>query len=155
MPQKAKVFTQKEAEEEVKKMANLCGLMFYHFSSLLVEKLGEETGKEIVKEVVKRFGLERGNRIKEDVLKKGLKLTVKNFERFSDLPKIGWGGRKRETFCPFAEVWIAKEAEELCKVYCEVDLWKIKGYNPKIKLERVKWVLEGDDSCNYEIKDVP
>jgi len=155
MPKKAQVLTLNEAEEEVKKIARLCGLMFYHFTRTLAEKFGEETGTEIAKEVVKRFGLERGNRIKEKVLKKGLKLTLRNFEKFSDLPKIGWGGRKRETFCPFAETWIEKGAEELCEVYCDVDLWKTEGYNPKIKLKRVKWVLKGDDYCSYEMKETP
>jgi hypothetical protein len=152
---KKEAFTKEEAEEEVKKMANLCGLIFYHFANLLVEKFGEEAGTELVKEAVKRFGLERGNKVREEVLRRGLKLTLKNFGKFSDLPKIGWGGSEREKFCPLAEIWIAKGAEDLCKLYCEVDFWKIKSYNPKIKSKRVKWVLEGDDSCAYEMKEAP
>lgn len=155
MPKEVKVFTKEEAEEEVKKMARLFGLIFYHFTNLLIEKLGKEAGIELVKEAVKRFGLERGNRISEGVLRRGLKLTLENFGEFSDLPNIGWGGPTRETFCPLAEIWIAKDAEELCKIYCEVDIWKIKGYNPKIEVKRTKWVLEGDDSCAYEMKETP
>lgn len=146
-------FTKEEAEEEVKKMARLTGLMFYHFANFLQEKFGEKMGKEIVKEVVKRFGLERGNKIRNEVLNKGLKLNLENFGKFSDLPKIGWGGSSRETYCPLAECWIAKGAENLCKTYCEVDFWKIKGYNPHIKVKRIKWILEGDDSCEYEMKE--
>ena len=148
-----KLFTREEAEEEVRKMARLFGLMFYHFTNLLVEEFGEEKGIELVREAVKRFGLERGSKVREEVLKRGLKLTLENFRKFSDLPSIGWGGKTRETFCPFAEVWISKGAEKLCKIYCDVDIWKIVGYNPNIKVKRVKWVLEGDDYCEYEMKE--
>lgn len=145
--------TKEEAEEEVRKMGRLFGLMFYHFANLLVEKLGRDAGMELVKEAVKRFGLERGNKIREKVLGEGLELTLENFNKFSDLPGIGWGGHNREKFCPFAEVWIAKKAESLCKAYCEVDIWKVKGYNPAIKVKRTKWILEGDYSCEYKMEE--
>ncbi|MCD6263769.1 hypothetical protein J7L60_05120 [Candidatus Bathyarchaeota archaeon] len=30
-------------------------------------------------------------------------------------------------------------------------IWKYVGYNPRIKVERRSWVLEGDRECRYEI----
>jgi len=126
--------------------------MFYHFANLAVERLGEEKGREFVSEAVKRFGLDRAERVKTEVEKLGLEPVLSNYGKVLDLPRIGWGGPTRETFCPFAEVWIAKDAEDLCKLYCDVDIWKFVGYNPKIKVKRLKSVLEGDDKCVYDIR---
>lgn len=146
------VFTREEAEEQVRAMARLFGLMFYHFANLLVEKYGEENGKALVREAVRRFGLDRAERVRRDVIKMGLEPVLENYGKVLDLPRIGWGGPTREMYCPFAEVWIEKGAEDLCKLYCEVDVWKMVGYNPKIKVKRLRWVLEGDADCRYQIE---
>ena len=146
-------FTRKETFEQVRAMARLFGLMFYHFANLAVENLGEEAGKAFVAEAVKRFGLDRAKRVKNEVEKLGLEPTLENYGKVLDLPRIGWGGPTRETFCPFAEVWIEKGAEDLCKLYCEVDIWKYVGYNPNIKVKRIRSVLEGDRDCAYNIQE--
>jgi len=146
-------YTRKEAVEQVTAMARLFGLMFYHFTNLAVEKLGEDEGKEFVKEAVKRFGLDRAKRVRNEVDKLGLDFSLENYSKVLDLPRLGWGGSTRETYCPFAEVWIEKGAENLCKLYCEVDVWKYFGYNPKIRVKRLKSVLEGDKNCAYEIEE--
>ena len=146
-----KTFTREETFDQVRTMARLFGLMFYNFSNLAVEEMGEEEGKKFIAEAVKRFGLERAKRVKEEVEKMGLEPVLENYGKVLDLPRIGWGGSTRETFCPFAEVWIEKGAEDLCKLYCEVDYWKFVGYNPDIKVKRVRSVLEGDKDCKYEI----
>lgn len=44
MNRERKMLTREKAEEEVRKIARLFGLMFYHFASLLVEELGKEGG---------------------------------------------------------------------------------------------------------------
>lgn len=153
MTTQKETLTRKEAAEQVRAMARLFGLMFYHFANLAVEKLGEEEGREFVKEAVKRFGLDRAKRVREEVDKLGLDPSLENYGKVLDLPRLGWGGPTRETYCPFAEVWIEKRAEDLCKLYCEVDVWKFIGYNPKIKVKRLRSVLEGDKDCAYEIKE--
>jgi len=146
------VLTRDEAEQQVRCMARLFGLMFYHFANLLVEEYGEEEGKTLVREAVKRFGLERGERVRKELINMGLDPVLKNYGRVLDLPQIGWGGPTRETFCPFAEVWIEKGAEDLCKLYCDVDVWKMTGYNPRIGVKRLRWVLEGDEDCKYSME---
>lgn len=145
-------FTREEAVEQVRTMARLFGLMFYHFSNLLVEEFGEKRGRELISEAVKRFGLDRAKRVREEITKMGLEPTLENYGKVLDLPRIGWGGPTRETFCPFAQVWIEKGAEDLCKLYCDVDVWKYVGYDPKIKVKRLSSVLEGDRDCRYEVK---
>lgn len=144
-------YTREEAAEQVRKLGRLIGLLFYHFSDLLSEEFGEERGKELVREAVKRFGLDRARQVREKVISMGLDPTLDNYSRAADLPEIGWGGPSRESHCPFAEVWFEKDAVDLCKLYCEVDIWKYVGYNPEIKVERKAWVLEGDRDCRYEV----
>ena len=145
-------YTREEATEQVRKLGRLFGLMFYHFSNLLVEELGEERGRELVREAVRRFGLDRARQVRERVVAMGLEPTLENYGRGADLPEIGWGGPTRETHCPFAEVWFEKGAVDLCKLYCDVDIWKYVGYNPEIEVKRTAWVLEGDPECRYDIR---
>jgi len=146
------VYTREEASEEVRKLGRMFGLMFYHFTNLLVDEFGEERATQLVKETVKRFGLDRARRVREKVMAMGLEPTLENYGRAADLPEIGWGGPTRESYCPFAEVWFEKDAVDLCKLYCDVDIWKYVGYNPEIEVERKAWVLEGDRDCQYEIR---
>jgi len=146
------VYTREEAAEQVRKLGRLFGLMFYHFADLLVDEFGEERARELVKEAVKRFGLDRAAQVREKVVAAGLKPTLENYGRGADLPEIGWGGPTRESQCPFAEVWFEKGAVDLCKLYCDVDIWKYVGYNPDIVVERRAWVLEGDSDCRYDVR---
>ncbi|MCD6480350.1 L-2-amino-thiazoline-4-carboxylic acid hydrolase [Candidatus Bathyarchaeota archaeon] len=145
-------YTREEVAEQVRRLGRMFGLLFYHFSKVIIEELGEERGRELIREVIRRFGLERGQRMRERALSMGLEPTLENFHKVSDLPEVGWGGAPREHFCPFAEVWFEKDAIELGKLYCDVDIWKYKGYNPHIEVERKRWILEGDDECKYELR---
>ena len=146
-------YTREEAAEQVRKVGRMFGLMFYHFAKLLVEEHGEKRGRELVKEAVKRFGLERAGDMKQKTIALGLNPTIENFKKVSDLPDVGWGGHSRESHCPFAGVWFEKSAVDLCKLYCEVDVWKYVGYNSNIDVKRKAWVLEGDRDCRYEITE--
>jgi len=145
-------YTRDEAAEQVRKLGRIFGLMFYHFADLLSEEYGEERARELVEEAVKRFGLDRARQVKEKVVAMALEPTLENYHLAADLPEIGWGGPTRESHCPFAEVWFEKGAADLCKLYCDVDIWKYVGYNPDIEVKRTAWVLEGDRDCRYDIK---
>jgi len=145
-------YTREEAAEQVRKLGRIFGLMFYHFADLLSEEYGEERARELVEEAVKRFGLDRARQVKEKVVAMALEPTLENYHLAADLPEIGWGGPTRESHCPFAEVWFEKGAADLCKLYCDVDIWKYVGYNPDIEVKRTAWVLEGDRDCRYDIK---
>ncbi len=144
---KEKTFTYVEATEQVEAMARLFGLMFYHFSNLAIEVMGETEGKKFISESVKRFGLDRSRRVRDEVLKMGLEPVLENYNKVLDLPRIGFVDG-----CPFADIWKEKGSEDFCKLYCDVDIWKFVEYNKNIKVERVKWVLEGDDECLYDIR---
>lgn len=153
-PESGNVDAGKDAEEQVRVMARLFGSMFYHFANLLVESFGEVEGRRLVGKAMKRFGFERGEMMREKAVEMGLEPVLENFDKVNDLPRTGWGGSGRERHCPFAEVWIEKGAENLCKLYCAVDVWKMEGYNPRIRVRRLKWVLDGDTDCKYQMDQV-
>lgn len=72
--------------------------------------------------------------MRERVLAMGFEPTLENYGKADDLPDIGWGGLTRESPCPFAEVWFEKGAIDLCKLNCDVDIWKYVGYNSDIEV---------------------
>ena len=90
-------------------MANLFGLMFYHFANLAVEELGDKKGREFIAESVKWFCLERADRVRKKVEELGLEPKLENYNKVIDLPRIASEGDSRETFCPFAEVRILRD----------------------------------------------
>jgi predicted ArsR family transcriptional regulator len=137
----------------VRRMGNMFGLLYYHFAKTLVDELGEEKGKELITKAVHNYGEERGRAIREEVLSQGLKLSVENFYKFSDLPEFGWeSDEEGVTYCCYAQPWLERNEGELGKLYCEVDIAKIKAYNPKIKVKRLSSILEGKHCCKYQIE---
>lgn len=144
----------KECDRQVKVMGIMFGQLYYHFAKTLVDEFGEEEGKRLILKAVRSYGHERGQKIREEVLQRGLPLTVENFSKFSDLPTLGWEGEGEEiTFCPYAQPWIEKGVEDLGILYCEVDMAKYEAYNSEIKVERLKSVLKGQECCEYLIED--
>ena len=78
-----------ECALQVQTMGKMFGLLYYHFAKTIVDELGEEEGKTLILKSVRSYGYERGRKIKEEVQKQGLELTVENFGKFSDLPSLG------------------------------------------------------------------
>jgi len=146
------LISSKDCTKQVRSMGMMFGQLYYHFATTLVEELGETRGKELILKAIRSYGHERGSKIKDEVQKRGLALTVENFNKFSDLPSLGWDldeGRK-VIFCPYAQPWLEKDFKDLGILYCEVDIAKYKAYNPNIKVERVKSLLKDDECCKYE-----
>ena len=142
-----------ECAQQVRTMGYMFGLLYYHFAKTLVEELGEEEGKRLILKAVRSYGHERGLKIKEEVQKRGLELTVENYKKFSDLPPLGWDVKAGKlVYCSYAQPWIEKGAEDLGNLYCEVDIALYEAYNPTIKIERLKSVLTGHECCEYNIK---
>lgn len=142
-----------ECAQQVRTMGYMFGLLYYHFAKTLVEELGEEEGKRLILKAVRSYGHERGLKIKEEVRKRGLELTVENFKKFSDLPPLGWDVEAEKlVYCSFAQPWLEKGAKDLGNLYCEVDIALYQAYNPAIKIKRLRSVLKGHEYCEYHIE---
>jgi len=58
--------------------------------------------------------------------------------------------RERDTSCIFAKVCRDLDAADLGYVmFCATDFPLAKVFNPKMKLERTKTLMEGDDCCDF------
>ncbi|HEY3314670.1 MAG TPA: L-2-amino-thiazoline-4-carboxylic acid hydrolase [Bacillota bacterium] len=152
--------TVEEATEQVKLMARRMAMMYHHIGQVLVERLGQDQAKEILRESIKRYGNECGEMVRQRVLAMGLPLTAENFEKVPDLPKYGWEtewafdekgvARPRVTHCPLAAVWLEKGSAELGRLYCGVDQAKYESYGGLSCVHR-KNLLDGDGQCLFAI----
>ncbi len=157
-----KCITVSEAEEQVVVMAKRLALLYHFMSEVLVEKYGSIKGKKIIREIIWRYGCNSGLKVKEMVEELGLPLTVENFKKASDLPKLGWrfdslmceDGVKRDcvTYCPLADTWKEKGSMELGRLYCLVDQAKYVSYNDII-CNHLTNILDGDDCCLFDLKE--
>jgi hypothetical protein len=145
----------KVAEQHIRRFT----LLYYFMTREIVETLGEEKGKDLIRKAVKRFGEARGKAIRERVKKDGLDADLKNFKSYYDLPlglthkstlvkasteKRNW---KEVRGCLFSEIIKELGAEELGALFCEQDQALAEAYNPRIRFTRFKTALTGDDCC--------
>lgn len=153
-----KTFTREEVREIVDKMARTLAMLYYFLGSEVVEEFGA-AGEEVIRRAIHKYGDARGRKIREEVLARGLPLTVENLSKFYDLPlPLAWVSEKirveenclekKVTYCPFAEEWKRLKGEKLGLIYCEQDLSMRRGYNPKLDLQQFTNVLENDRHCH-------
>ncbi len=145
-------FSQQDITRETTMLAHLFALLYYHFGATLIAELGEKRGRRLIEKAVKDFALDRGRRMKSQVLSLGKRPNFKNYHLVRDLPEhTFWDTPEGRTHCPFADIWEKKGSfgQALGLLYCNTnDPWKIKGYNPQAKLWR--WVKNrnlGDGMC--------
>ena len=153
-----KQFSQEEVREIVDKMARTLALLYYHLSQEVVGDFGS-AGEEAIRRGVIKYGEARGVKIREEVLAKGLPLTVENLSKFYDLPlPLAWQSEKvrdeenylekKVTYCPFAEEWKRLGAERLGRIYCEQDFSMRKAYNQELDFQQFTNVLNHDPHCH-------
>ncbi len=148
-------------DNEVKRFAKIMALLFYHLSKEVIDEFGER-GRDVIKRAVEKFGTERGKSIREKVVLRGKPLTMENLSKYYDMPlKSAWEADTVTTektydskvyYCPFAEVWLSKNAPEIGLLYCEQDIALMKAYNPDIEFKRPKNLLNGDGCCLFDVK---
>lgn len=151
-------------ERDVWLMARRTALLYHYLAAAIVERLGPEEGRELVKQAVWQYGLHCGRAVRDLVLARGLPLTAANFAAASDLPSRGWrhktieapDGRKKNVavLCPLARTWRdAGTDPELARLYCFVDQSKIEGYNGReYECIHAQNVLDGDAYCEIVIR---
>ncbi len=153
-----KTFTGEEVREMVDKMARTLALLYFFVAREVVGEFGPGA-EEVIRRAVIKYGDERGRKIRDEVMARGLPLTVENLSKFYDLPlPMAWVSKKirneenclekKVTYCPFAEEWKRLGGEKLGLIYCEQDLSMRKAYNPELDLRQFTNVLNGDPHCH-------
>jgi nitroreductase len=159
MEKKDGVMNKNEALENIQRALRRGALIYHYFCEMLVEELGEERGKELIRKAVDAYGERIGREAQKKAQDKGLPLTPENFE--SDLPDDAWTTenvivegeeRVRVHHCPLAAEWKAWGNPDIARLYCYVDQAKMKGFNPEYDYIHIKNLLEGDPYCELTIR---
>jgi hypothetical protein len=155
--------TTEECAEEVRLMARRAALLHYYFSKAIVDKLGEEEGRELIKEAIWNYGDHCGKVVREGVEELGLPIMEENYSRVRDLPNYGWEAETVPaedgedhlvvTHCPLAATFqeLGPEGVSLGRLYCHVDQAKYQAYDPTKTFVHARNVLDGDPYCQFEI----
>jgi hypothetical protein len=123
----------------------LAAQLFCSTAKSVLERLGENEGRALLKEAIEYFGRERGRRIAERVQALGLPLTFRNWLTYGDIdanrnfaaqPDVDQGDLVvRVENCTFHQAAQEWGLEDLAGIYCRyVDYAILEGYNPDIKL---------------------
>ena len=160
--------SREKAEKEVDLASRRTGMLHLAYARTLVEKMGEEEGREMILAAIKRYGRMVGEKTKEAVLEEGWELKPENFGLGPSrtLPEFGScdsseilemeDGKKKSRVCgcSMGKVWREMEGEELGSLYCYVDAAKYMYYNPDYKLIHHQTMPEsGGDCCIFEVKE--
>ena len=144
-------------EQDVWLMTQRTALVYIEMAKAIVAELGEEKGREVIKQAIWKVGARCGRAVRDNIRAQGLELTPENYRMAPDLPSKGWRSKMVETpdgdtrpavtFCPLAAVWKALGEEELGRIYCNIDPAKFNAYNPDLWATHDSNVLDGDDCC--------
>ena len=152
---------QEVKQAELNDLVRFTALLYYHLAKEVVQAFGQE-GEKAIARAMENLGQERGMTIKAKVEEEGLPLTLENLARFYDLPLAGaWRTTARISprrathmveYCPFAQVWRQRKAENLGLLYCKVEDALKQAYNPDIVFEQSKSLMAGQDCCLISAK---
>jgi L-2-amino-thiazoline-4-carboxylic acid hydrolase len=161
-----KTVSVEECGRQVALMARRTALLHYFFSQTIINRLGEEEGKKIIRDAIWAYGNYCGKSVKAKVEEMGLPLTEENYDKAPDLPQYGWetasitleDGEVRPiaTYCPIAASIkeLGPQAEKIGRLYCVVDQAKYHAYNPDIEFIHTKNILDGDPYCEFLVRNV-
>jgi predicted ArsR family transcriptional regulator len=152
-----------EARQAVEDMTRRVGLLHICFARTLVDELGEEKGRELIKKAIWDYGTRIGQRTRDRVVAQGLEPTLDNFGKGSDLSPIGFNHRVTvvdgeqhhlSLGCAMADVWREYGEEELGGLYCLVDPSKMQAYDPEWTMVHTKKIPNGDECCEIAVRRV-
>ena len=150
-----------EARDAVQSMTRRVALLHMCFARTLVDELGEEKGRELIRKAIWDYGTKVGERSRQRVEAMGLEPTIENFGKGSDLSQIGFDSqgtivdgepRTQSAFCVLAQVWHEYGEDELGGLYCQVDPAKVQAYDPGWTMVHTKKIPDGDECCEQAIR---
>lgn len=124
--------------DPIGKMGELMAKLFAIVANEVIEEFGEEKGHEVIKRGVWKFGVMRGQQIREKVLESGNELSLESFSNFSDLPPSdAWDAttdisgnvlKEYTRYCPYSKAWKEIGLENVGKLYCYQDEAMAAGF---------------------------
>lgn len=144
----------RSTDEPVGKMAKLMAELYYFMAGEMIDRLGDEKGKEAIRNAIAMFGEARAETMKDETKERGLELNAETYALVRDMPSISWEKDPENpmdvTYCPMHDMWSQLDALELGALYCEID--EILYTNFRIDYERPFCKTHGDHCCRFIIK---
>ncbi len=159
MNNREKTYSKEDVLRQILQATRRTALLYHHLSQTLIQELGEDRGKILLKTIIESYGKQIGQEAAEKTKQKNLDLTPDNFE--GDLPIDAWKTeavtvdgeeRVRVHYCPLAAEWLDWGDPTTARLYCFVDQAKMQGYNPEYVYVHVKNLLDGDPYCELAVR---
>lgn len=149
--------TIRSTEDPAVRYAKLMAELFYFMAEELTEKLGDQAGKDAVRQAVKKFGAARADSMKKEASECGFPpFGPDTYVRVRDMPSNGWESQPENplvtTVCPMADIWdnFGVKGRELGALYCEVDHILFESFG--LKLDRPLCKTKGDKVCDFRLQ---
>lgn len=145
-----------DAVNEVRKACRQYAMLYFHFSKVLVEELGEEKAKPLIQKAVFNLAIDRSDQLRKKASEQGLEYTMENFMKITDLPMIGWVKELGRNHCPYAEAWVKYFDDfpwfrELAPLYCDViDTTNAENFTKNLSHKITENVLTGGEYCQRQ-----
>jgi hypothetical protein len=123
--------------------------------------LGVEEGKDLVRQVVRFYGEQRGKRMALRALRDGQPLTMANFRRYGEWRSLTSEGRSETVLkgmdivtnvsvCPWANAWFDTELLPYGRLYCqEIDRALVRGFNPELTIHVNSTISNDSQPCEF------
>lgn len=145
----------RSSDEPVGRMAKLMAELYHFMASELIDRLGEDTGTEAIRNAVTRFGEARASVMKEEAAERGLPINGETYALVRDMPSISWEKDPEQpsdiTYCPMHDMWEQLDTLKLGALYCEIDAVLYRQF--LVEFERPLCKTDGDRCCRFLIKD--
>lgn len=153
----------KQMEKQIGNLQDCWSILYIKLARALVDAVPVE-GEAAVREAIRRFGRDRGEKLRMRHAGCGLKINLENLFTYYDLPgdprfkrrKIRLNPQERLSdtlVCPIAQLWKEAGEKELGRVYCEEFHHAMFGsYAKKAQIDLAKTLTqEGDDYCCFAV----
>jgi hypothetical protein len=139
--------TAEEAAEDRRALGRRIGRLYLAFAGVLIERLGEERGREAILEAMRDYGRECAEAGRQGLVD----LPKRALHRRTEAAEVEGSRRVRTYGCGIAEEFKRQGREELGSLYCYIDALKFMMAVPNIKLYHTRMEPLGDDCCEFEM----
>lgn len=150
-------------EMQIGNLQDCWSILYMEMAKALLEADPME-GEAALREAVRRYGRERGEKLRCRHKESGLKINLENLFTYYDLPgdprfrrrKIRLNPQERLSdtlICPIAELWEQSGEKKLGRIYCEEFHHAMFGaYAKKAQIDLAKTLTqEGDHYCCFAV----
>lgn len=162
MAEEAKSVSLEEASAQVRVTAVRLALMHLAYASTIVDELGDDKGKKLIRKAMMEYGRLVGERNKaggQDLpfygLHESYEYKDQDYIDSRELPKEDVHGWSWDHFkvhgCVLSQVFKEYGQEELGRLYCYVDAAKSMSADPERVLIHTACEVCDDDHCAFEL----